>query len=77
MRRTQIYLDEETFSYLEKESKIEHISVSEVIRKNLKQSLIRREQKINRNLEKVFGLWADRPIDAEQYVEELRKDREI
>ncbi|HOV64619.1 MAG TPA: ribbon-helix-helix protein, CopG family [Spirochaetia bacterium] len=77
MRRTQIYLDEEIFSILEQESKTKHITVSEVIRRSLKQSLVRREQKILKNLERVFGLWSDRSIDTEQYVRDLRKDREV
>ncbi len=77
MRRTQIYLDEEIFSILEQESKTKHITVSEVIRRSLKQSLVRREQKIRKNLERVFGLWSDRSIDTEQYVRDLRKDREV
>jgi hypothetical protein len=75
MKRTQIYLDEDTYGYLKKESEIKHLSVSEVIRSSIREKMNRKLQKILTATEKVSGIWKDRDIDVERHIRALRKDR--
>jgi len=75
MKRTQIYLDEDTYDYLKKESAVKHLSVSEVIRDSIREKMNRKIQKIMRAAEKVSGIWKDKEIDVERHIRTLRKDR--
>lgn len=75
MKRTQIYLDEDIYRYLKKESEIKHLSVSEVIRSSIREKMNRKLQKILTATEKVSGIWKDRDIDVERRIRALRKDR--
>lgn len=75
MRRTQIYLDDETFRYLKKESQQTGKTMSEIIRAKVKDSKNRDVQQIVHSADDVFGMWRDRDFSVDQYVEEMRKDR--
>lgn len=75
MKRTQIYLDEEIYSYLKRESRIRKKTISELIREALKEKMARRKVKLLKALEEVKGIWSDRDIDPTSFVENLREDR--
>jgi hypothetical protein len=77
MKRTQIYLDDDTYVYLKKESELKHLSISEVIRAGIREKMNRRVQKILKATDKVSGIWADRSFDVERHIRSLRKDRKI
>jgi hypothetical protein len=75
MKRTQIYLDEDTVSFLEKESGLLHRSMSDIIRES-----IREKQRFDANLairrmKAISGIWKSRHFDTDEYVRNLRKDR--
>jgi hypothetical protein len=75
MKRTQIYIDEDTFEYLKRESKVKGITISEVIRESIKDRKLKGTEKILNALDAVAGLWKNRKLDPEQYIRRLRKDR--
>ncbi|MBI3354555.1 MAG: ribbon-helix-helix protein, CopG family [Nitrospirae bacterium] len=77
MKRTQIYIDEKTYSHLEKESRIKGVSVSEIIRESVKNKLSKRVERILKSAEKVCGLWKDRELDVDAYIRNVRKDRKL
>lgn len=77
MKRTQIYLDEDTYVYLKKESELKRLSISEVIRAGIREKMNRKVQKILKATDKVSGIWADRPLDVERHIRTLRKDRKV
>ena len=75
MKRTQIYFDEDTYTYLRKESEAKHITISEVIRQSLREKMNRKVQKTLKAADKVFGIWKDRDFDVDKSIRDLRKDR--
>lgn len=75
MRRTQIYLDEETFDYLKKESQLTRKTMSDIIRARLKEKKERDVGTILRSTKGIFGMWADKELDVDHYVRGTRKDR--
>lgn len=77
MKRTQIYIDEKIYSYLEKESKVKGMSVSEIIRQSIQDKLKRKIHKILMSTEEIFGIWKDRRLDVDVYIRDKRKDRKI
>lgn len=77
MKRTQIYIDEKTYSNLEKEGRIKGVSVSEIIRESVKNKLSIRAERILKATEKVCGLWRNRKLDTDAYIRNLRKDRKL
>ncbi|MFH0925391.1 MAG: ribbon-helix-helix protein, CopG family [bacterium] len=77
MKRTQIYLDETIFDFLKKESKVEHKSISEIIRESIKKRMDNRRDDIIRRMESVFGIWKNRELDVNEYITNLRKDRKL
>lgn len=77
MKRTQIYIDEKTYSSLEKESKTKGQSISEIIRQSIQDKLNRRIQKMLKSTEEVFGMWRDREFDVDAYIRAGRKDRKL
>lgn len=77
MRRTQIYLDEETYRYLRKESDQSGKTMSEIIRMKVKNTKNLDVQRILRSTDDVFGIWRDRELSVDQYIEEMRKDRPL
>lgn len=77
MKRTQIYIDEDVYEFLEKEGILENKSVSELIRESLSEMMKQKTNDIIKQADKVFGLWNDRDIDATKYIDDMRKDRNI
>lgn len=77
MHRTQIYLEDEVFQYLENESKIQNLTISELIRRNLRTEISQKQERMQSASEKVFGIWSDRNIDPEEFIRDLRKDRTL
>jgi len=75
MKRTQIYLDEETFEYLKVESNLRGITISEVIRESIKDKRHQSKEKILSALDEVVGVWKNRRLDTEKYIRGLRRDR--
>ena len=77
MRRTQIYIDEKFYRLLKKESKTTGKTMSELIRESIKNRMNRRVEEILRRTEGVYGIWKDRKFDVEEYIRELRRDRNL
>ncbi|HWR59625.1 MAG TPA: ribbon-helix-helix protein, CopG family [Thermodesulfovibrionales bacterium] len=75
MKRTQIYLDEDTYEFLRKESEMKRLSISEVIRAGIRDKMNRKVQKILKATGRVSGIWGDRALDVERHIRTLRKDR--
>ncbi|GAH47132.1 unnamed protein product [marine sediment metagenome] len=77
MKRTQIYIDEEIFGLLKKESKIENKTISELIRESIRDKYKNRKNDIIIKMNSVFGLWKDKKINVDEYIRNLRKNREL
>ena len=77
MKRTQIYIDEETYRILKTESEVRKISVSELIRESLKNRVEGNSRKLMRGLDRAFGIWKNRKIDPEEYVRSMRANRQL
>ena len=75
MKRTQIYIDEDTFGFLEKESKIEKKSISEIIRENIKVKMKNRNNEIIKKMKSVYGVQQDKKVNDDECVRKMRKDR--
>jgi predicted CopG family antitoxin len=75
MKRTQIYIDEETYGKLKKESKLKGISISEIIRESVQKKLSSRVDRMIRATDSVSGLWKDRRFDVDEFIRTARKDR--
>lgn len=77
MKRTQIYLDEEIFQFLEKESRIKHKSMSEIIRESIKNKMKSKKDEIVIKMLAVAGLRKKDKSDPDRYIRNLRRDRKI
>jgi hypothetical protein len=77
MKRTQIYIDEETYGSLKKESKLKGISISEIIRDSVHKKFSGRVERMIRATDSVSGLWSNRRFDVDSFVREVRKDRKV
>jgi predicted CopG family antitoxin len=77
MKRTQIYIDEETYGNLKRESSLKGISISEIIRDNLHKKIGSSVERIIRATESVSGVWKDRHFDVDQFIRSARQDRKI
>ncbi len=75
MKRTQIYLDEDTVSFLEKESVLLHRSMSDIIRESIREKQRFDANSTLRRMNAVSGIWKSRRFDIDEYVRNLRKDR--
>jgi len=76
MHRTQIYLDDIIYNYLEEEKKRSKLSFSEIIRNNIKLNIKKKSEKIIDSLEQAIGGFSDN-ISPEKYVNSIRKDRKL
>ncbi len=65
------------FSFLEKESKAEHRSISEIIRESIKEKFQYKTNILLDRLDSIFGIWKNKNIDTVQYLRNIRKDREL
>ena len=77
MHRTQIYLDSHIYKMLEKESEISNLSISEIIRRSIRQRKNRKTTDMIKKMEGVFGIWKNQKPSPEKYVRGLRKNRTI
>jgi predicted CopG family antitoxin len=77
MKRTQIYMDEETYGNLRRESKIKGISISEIIRESVQKKLSGKVERRLRVTDSVSGLWKDRRFDVDEFIRAAHKDRRI
>jgi predicted CopG family antitoxin len=77
MERTQIYIDEETYGNLKRESRLKGISVSEIIRESVQKQLSSRAEKMIRAAEGVSALWKNRRFDVDEISRAARKDRKV
>jgi metal-responsive CopG/Arc/MetJ family transcriptional regulator len=75
MRRTQIYLDEEIYAYLKRESRLRKKTISELIREAVKEKIQNRKNKMLSALKEVAGIWKDRDVNPEEFIKTVRKDR--
>lgn len=75
MHRTQIYLDDEIYSFLEREKRKTHLSYSELIRLNIKQNIKNKFSTVLNRMEKAAGAWEKSDLSPEEYVSKIRKDR--
>jgi len=77
MKRTQIYIEDNIFSFLEKESKIVHRSISEIIRESIKEKYQHKHNVLLKRLNSVYGIWKNKNMDVDKYIKNLRKDRTL
>ncbi len=77
MHRTQIYLEDDIYQYLKKESTRTRKSLSDLIRESLRKQVGQKVEKMLRNTDKVCGLWKDQKGDPQAYIRRLRKDRSL
>ena len=77
MKRTQIYFDDETYSYLKEESELRHVTMSELIRASIQDQKKKRVNEVLQATDRVFGIWKDREGDVNEQIRSLRKDREL
>ena len=78
MRRTQIYLDDEIYEILKKESLILGKSTSQIIRENLKKNLVNKSNKISNAIDDSKGAWKDKSdLKINYFIRKLRKGNRI
>ncbi len=75
MHRTQIYLEDDIYQYLKKESTRTRKSLSDLVRESLRKQVGQKMERMIQNTDRVCGLWKDKDVDPETYVRQLRKDR--
>jgi len=77
MHRTQIYLDDKIYTYLEMESKKTNRPLSEIIRANIKKNIENDVDSMIAKMNKAAGAWADNSISPDKYLRKIRKDRNL
>ncbi len=77
MKRTQIYLDEEIFSILKRESETRHKTISEIVRNSIDDRYRADTYSLKKKLSTIFGIWRNRKLTPDAYIRNLRKDRKI
>ncbi|OGC08599.1 hypothetical protein A2526_00370 [candidate division WOR-1 bacterium RIFOXYD2_FULL_36_8] len=75
MHRTQIYLDDRIFEFLEKERKKTHTPLSEIIRNSIKKNIKDNVDSIISKMNKVSGAWEKISISPNKYLRKMREDR--
>jgi metal-responsive CopG/Arc/MetJ family transcriptional regulator len=77
MHRTQIYLDDDLYVSLEKESARRSLSISELIRVAVRKDLAADETTFMARMKKAVGAWKDVSETPDAYVRRMRKDRTV
>lgn len=77
MKRTQIYLTEETIRQLKKESMRSGKSISAIIRESISNREKNNVGKILSSVEDSFGIWKNRDFDVSRHIRKLRRDRPL
>jgi hypothetical protein len=75
VRRTQLYLDEDLWTTLRVRSRQEGTTVSELVRKALRERYLGRSEERKRAMQGFVGIRKDRSdmTDPESYIRELRR----
>jgi hypothetical protein len=75
MKRTQLYLDEDLWTTLRVRSRQEGTTVSELVRKALRERYLGRSEERKRAMQGFVGIRKDRSdmADPESYIRELRR----
>ncbi len=76
MKRTQIYLEEETYKYLQQQSKATGKTISQLIRESIENKKKKKVQEILRKARKAYGIWKDRDFNVDKHLRGLREDRD-
>ena len=77
MKRTQLYIEEDTFKTLQDISQEQMVSISELVSKAIRRVYMKeRPADADVILKKAAGLWKDRKdiSSTEEYVREMRRD---
>ncbi len=77
MKRTQVYLDENTYKLLKKESKVTGKTISELIRESIRDRTNQTVDNILRRTEDIYGMWKDREFNTEEHIRDLRRNRNL
>ena len=79
MRRTQLYLDEDIWKALQIQARQTGASVSELIRRAVRDKYLMSPENRRRAMQAWVGIWKDRKDlpDTETYVRRLRKGRRL
>lgn len=79
MKRTQLYLDEDIWQALHMRSRQSNTSVSELVRRAVRERYAGGTANRQRAMEALVGLWKDRPnlADSETYVRRLRRGKRL
>ncbi len=77
MKRTQIYLAEETIRQLKNESKKSGKSISAIIRESIRSREKNNVGRILAGLDEAYGAWKGRTSDVERDIRDLRRDRTV
>ena len=78
MHRTQIYLDDEIYEFLESEKKKTRLSYSEIIRLNLKKNIQDQSRAMIARMEKAAGAWNESSNETPaEYMARIRSDRKL
>jgi Arc/MetJ family transcription regulator len=79
MRRTQLYLDDDLWTVLRLQARIEKTTISELVRRAVRERYSVDREKRKRAMEAVIGIWKDRTDigDSTEYVRKLRRDTRL
>jgi Arc/MetJ family transcription regulator len=79
MRRTQLYLDDDLWTVLRLQARIEKTTISELVRRAVREHYSVDREKRKRAMEAVIGIWKDRTDigDSTEYVRKLRRDTRL
>jgi Arc/MetJ family transcription regulator len=79
MRRTQLYLDDDLWTVLRLQARIEKTTVSELVRRAVRERYSVDREKRKQAMEAVIGIWKDRTDigDSTEYVRKLRRGKRL
>jgi Ribbon-helix-helix protein, copG family len=79
MKRTQLYLEDDTWRALRIRSRQQRTTVSELVREALREKYLRSSRNRGEAMRRWVGIWAGRPElrDVESYIRRLRKGRRL
>lgn len=79
MRRTQLYLDDDLWTVLRFQARIEKTTISELVRRAVRERYSVDREKRKKAMEAVIGIWKDRTDigDSTEYVRKLRRDTRL
>jgi Arc/MetJ family transcription regulator len=79
VRRTQLYLDDDLWTVLRLQARIEKTTISELVRRAVRERYSVDREKRKRAMEAVIGIWKDRTDirDSTEYVRKLRRDTRL